>query len=104
MSKFDYEIFYGDYETLAFNKEKYTKEKAIEIAKIEFADKKPCIIALEDGYVRHRAGVNDDNEPCVGWWLEWNEHKRSCPVYSFHVTHESEYPYLKKGYELISLN
>ncbi|MDD6069968.1 MAG: hypothetical protein PUC12_04035, partial [Clostridiales bacterium] len=54
--------------------------------------------------VRHRAGVNDDNEPCVGWWLEWNEHKRSCPVYSFHVTHESEYPYLKEGYELISLN
>ena len=103
MSKFDYAMFYGDYSILAINKEKYIKDKAIEIAKAEFSDRKPCVIALEDAYVRHRAGVNDDGEPCVGWWLEWNKNKRSCPVYAFHVTYESEYPYLKNGYELIEL-
>lgn len=35
MSKFDYAIFYGGYDSLAVSKEKYTKEEAIEIAKVE---------------------------------------------------------------------
>lgn len=35
MSKFDYAVFYGGYDALAVSKEKFTKEQAIEIAKIE---------------------------------------------------------------------
>lgn len=86
MSKFDYARFYGSYDELAVNKEKYTKEQAIEIAKVELErNKKPYYIAVGDGYVRHRAGVNEDCEPCVGWWLEYSEHKRSCPCWVCHV-------------------
>ena len=71
MSKFDYMNFWGDcIETLAVSKEKYTKEQAIEVAKIELESiGKPYYIAVGNGYVRHRAGVNEDGEPCVCWWL-----------------------------------
>jgi len=34
---------------------------------------------------KKRAGINEDGEPCVGWWLEYKEHKRSCPVWAFHI-------------------
>ena len=87
MSKFDYAGFYGGYApTLAVSKEKYTKDQAIEIAKeeLEFISTLPYHIAVGEGYVRHRAGVNEDGEPCVGWWLEYTEHKRSCPCWVFH--------------------
>lgn len=42
-------------------------------------------IAVCDAFVRYRAGVNEDYEPCVGWWLEYKQHKRSCPVWAFHI-------------------
>jgi len=87
MSKFNYANFYGGYDTLAVSKEKYTKEQAIDIAKIELESiKKPYYIAIGNGYVRHRAGVNEDGEPQVGWWLEYEENKRSCPAWVFHRT------------------
>ena len=87
MSKFDYNHFYGGYDTFAVSKEKFTKEEAIEIAKVEMKHiNKPYYIAMGNGYVRHRAGVYEDNEPCVGWWLEYKEHKRSCPCWVFHRT------------------
>lgn len=35
MSKFDYEKFSGGYDVFAVSKEKYTKEQAIEIAKVK---------------------------------------------------------------------
>lgn len=101
MSKFDYEIFYGGYDSFAVNKEKYTKEQAIEIAKIELKRlEKTYYIAVGDGYVRHRAGINEDGEPCVGWWLEYSERKRSCPCWVFHVSIDKNEPYAK-GYEYI---
>ena len=85
MSKFDFSIFYGGYDTLAVSKEKYTREQAIEIAKVELeTQKRPFYICIGDGFVRHRAGVNEDHEPCVGWWLEYKEYKRSCPCWVFH--------------------
>lgn len=99
MSKFDYESFIGGY--LAVSKEKYSKEEAIEIAKIELESiSKPYYIAVGTGYVRHRAGINEDNEPQVGWWLEYKEHMRSCPAWVFHRTsnplepHCSDYEYI----------
>ena len=88
MSKFDYENFYGEgIDYFAVSKEKFTKEQAIEIAKMELESiGKPYYIAIGDGYARHRAGISDDGEPCVGWWLEYEEHNRSCPCWVFHRT------------------
>ena len=86
MSKFDYCGFYGGYDSLAVSKEKHTREEAIEIAKIELEsiDKTPYILAVGNAFVRHRAGINEDGEPQVGWWLEYLPHPRSCPCWSFH--------------------
>lgn len=89
MSKFDYNHFYGGYDSFAVSKEKFTKEEAIEIAKVEMETvylKKPYYLCISDGFVRHRAGINEDNEPCVGWWIEYKEHKRSCPCWVFHLS------------------
>lgn len=84
MSIFHFSVFYGGYDTFAVSKEKYTREQAIEIAKTELRTDKMPYICIGDGFVRHRAGVNEDHEPCVGWWLEYEEHKRSCPCWVFH--------------------
>lgn len=101
MSKFDYASFNGGYDTFAVSKEKYTKEQAIEIAKIELESiKKPYYIAVGDCHVRHRAGINEDGEPCVGWWLEYTEHKRSCPAWCFHKAQSYDVE-VCKGYEYI---
>lgn len=102
MSKFDYGTFYGGFDSFAASKEKYTKEQAIEIAKVELESvDKPYFIAVGDGFVRHRAGVNEDLEPCVGWWLEYEEHKRSCPAWVFHrdklKTDKDNYGYVEIG-------
>ena len=89
MSKFDYDIFLGGYDELAVSKEKYTKEEAIDIAKVELElsqwRRRPYYLCVRDGFVRHRAGRNECGEPCVGWWMEYEEHKRSCPCWLFHT-------------------
>lgn len=101
MSKFEYLSFYGGYDDFAVSKEKYTKEQAIEFYKLEksYLKGKGCLIAVCDAFVRHRAGINEDGEPQVGWWLEYKEHKRSCPVWAFHI--EKPNTGLFKGYEYI---
>ena len=106
MSKFDFDIFYGGYDNLAVSKEKYSKEQAIEIAKreLEYSGKQNQVyLAIGNGYVRHRAGRNEDGECCVGWWLEYKEHKRSCPCWVFHVT-PNDKEHFFKDYEYIPLN
>lgn len=71
MSKFDYDIFYGGADDLGVSKEKYTKEEAIKIAMVELEQHNTngLFLAMSDAFARHRAGVNEDDEPCVGWWL-----------------------------------
>ena len=104
MSKFDYDIFLGGYDELAVSKEKYTKEEAIDIAKVELSQRRrPYYLCVGDGFVRHRAGRNECGEPCVGWWMEYEEHKRSCPCWLFHtraVELIDDYPF-EKEYEHI---
>lgn len=102
MSKFEYENFFGGYDELAVSKEKYTKEQAIKIYCVERSIPEGSEIAVTDAFVRHRVGWNEDNERCCGWWLEYKEHSRSCPVYAFHRvfkdmprTLESEYEWVK---------
>lgn len=53
---------------------------------MEYLKGRGRFIAIGEGFVRHRAGTNEDYEPCVGWWLEYTQHKRSCPVWTFHTT------------------
>lgn len=85
MSKFDSGYFDS---TFAVNAEKYELEKAIEIFEFECS---PDKVGDEKGqyevskaYVKWRAGINEDGEPCVGWWLEPRPRKKgSCPVYVF---------------------
>ena len=102
MSKFDYSTFYGGDDSLAVSKEKYTKEQAIEIAKDEMEGfKKPYFIAIGEAFARHRAGRNEDGEPSVGWWLEYKENKRSCPVWCFHKTIIKSEKFI--GYEYIEV-
>lgn len=100
MSKFDYDIFHGGFDELAVSKQRYNKEQAIEIAKQEFEYHKSKYVAIGDGFARHRAGINEDNEPCVGWWLEYKEHKRSCPCWVFHTTNNKDETF-KEDYEYI---
>lgn len=104
MSKFDYAPFYGDFEYVAISQQKYSKEEAIEIAKRELEEvgKKPLILVLEQGYVRHRVGRNEDGERCVGWWLEWEEHERSCPCWTFHIHWDNELFF--NEYELVTVS
>ena len=102
MSKFDYGIFYGGYDVLAVSKEKHTKEKAIEIAREELEYPKRKYLFVGHGYARYRAGVNEDNEPCVGWWLEYKEHKRSCPCWVFHTSDSLDTNYHNE-YEVLEM-
>jgi len=103
MSKFNYDVFIGDYVALAVSKEKYTKAQAVEIAKVELESiNKPYYIAVGNGFVRHRAGVNEDSKPCVSWWLEDMEHSRSCPCWVFHKAKVPDYDsHSFKNYEYI---
>lgn len=84
-SKFDSEIFYGDFRDWGgFNKKKYTKEEAVKAWREKMfgldADV-PCIV--EDAFVRYRFGRNEDNEPMSSWWLEWKDYGgKSVPSWS----------------------
>jgi len=84
MSKFEHQMFsdsYGDNVFYCVNKEKYPEIQAREIAEYEL-EAKVKLLPFE-WYVRHRAGVDEDSEPRVGWWLEMIHHPRSCPVWTF---------------------
>ena len=50
-----------------------------------------------------RKKQSEDGECCVGWWLEYEEHKRSCPCWVFHVT-PNDKEHFFKDYEYIPLN
>lgn len=78
-SKFEYSLFSDGY--FAVSKQKYTKEQAIEIFKREMDLKGSCLITVGSAFVRYRYGINDDNEPCSGWWIEVGERRRSCPAW-----------------------
>ena len=94
MSKFDH----GTFDDLfVLSKEKYDENEAIDIARIEFEHRLRSdeVLYYKEGYVRHRAGINEDNEPCVGWWLEFIKKKRSCPCWVFCTS-----KVVKNGYKL----
>ena len=87
ISKFDFMEFYGGYDQFAVSMQRYTKDEAIAIAEREmlphdWGQDGPLMIG--EAWVTHRAGLSEDNEPCVGWWLDYQPYKRSCPAWVFH--------------------
>ena len=80
-SKFDFEVFYGDWAAWLGI---YTKEEAVALWEQQLVlkfDEKDHIV--EDAFVRYRFGRNEDNEPCSGWWLEWKDYgNKSVPIWS----------------------
>ena len=85
-SKFDFDNFSGDGDHhFAVNAGKYTEEQAVEIYQKEYGyycPNNPYII--EKSHVKWRAGQNEDNEPCVGWWFDYSpSEKRSVEVWAF---------------------
>ena len=82
-SKFDYGYFDGNgYHHFAVNAGKYTKEEAIKIYERELYFDRPYLV--EESHVKWRAGINEDYEPCVGWWFDYHpSEKRSVEVWAF---------------------
>lgn len=80
-SKFDYDIFSDD--TVAVNAQIYTKEQAIAIFVKEIEPEPSDIFYVGTAFVTWRAGVNENFEPLVGWWLDKTPYKRSCHVWVF---------------------
>lgn len=83
-SKFYFETFSSDgYHHFAVNAGKYTKEQAIRIYQREYSfGDYPHIV--EKSHVKWRAGINEDGEPCVGWWFDYKPtEKRSVEVWAF---------------------
>jgi hypothetical protein len=89
MSKFDYATFNNSCDEFAVNADKFTLEEATKIFEEE---REPNKVGEEVGqfivskaFVKWRAGINEDKEPCVGWWLEYSQRKKgSCSVWVFH--------------------
>lgn len=87
MSKFESGGFCGGYDDFAVNAEKYSEQDAIKIFEKDTGNtvgELPGQFQISKAWVRHRAGINEDGEPQVCWWLEYEQHKRSCPAYVFH--------------------
>lgn len=84
-SKFEFCSFSGGYHHFAVNAAKYTKEEAIKIYQDEcYYSDKPFVV--ETAHVKWRAGLNEDGEPCVGWWFEYHpSEKRSVEVWAFRL-------------------
>lgn len=83
-SKFEFGSFSGDgYHCFAVNSGKFTQEEAEKIYKEEYCyGNKPYIV--EQSHVKWRAGINEDNKPCVGWWFDYHPtEKRSVEVWAF---------------------
>ena len=83
MSKFDYNNFYSDdCEWCVCNAKKYTKEQALEIAKVELSngfekevDKN--LLTIESAWIRYGFGIDLNGERTNGYWLEF-EPKGNC--------------------------
>jgi len=81
-SKFEFGSFYGGYHHYAVNAGKYSREEAIKIYEQERYCENPYVI--EKSHVKWRAGINEDGDPCVGWWFDYSPtEKRSVEVWAF---------------------
>lgn len=101
-SKFDYGCFEDGYDFFAVNKGRYTLQEALDIYKQEMSPEPGEHIAVTgDAFVRHRWG-NIDGETHVGWWIEYEEHPRSCPVWAMHPIKKG-FPPIDKQYQVFKM-
>lgn len=88
ISKFEHDAFWDDWNgkwLFAVSKQKYTIEEARRLFAIE-TDNKAEFCQTQDAAVCWRAGINENGDPCVGWWLEMDKdgtEPRCCPVWVF---------------------
>lgn len=78
-SKFDYDIFTDG--LVVVNAQIYTKEQAIAIFVKEIEPEPSDFFYIGTAFVTWRAGITEDYEPIVGWWIDEAPYKRSCPVW-----------------------
>ncbi len=78
-SKFSYDTFSDG--SFVVNAQFYTKEEAIALFVKETEPKPSDSFYVGTAFVTWRAGVNEDYEPVVCWWLDPSPYKRSCPVW-----------------------
>lgn len=103
-SKFTHEYFWGGYDDYAVSQQRYSKDQAIGIylqnSCVSFNHVKE--ISIGRAYVRFRYGWDsDEQEHRSGWWLEYSQYPRSCPVWVFHVT--GTRANFEEGYEIINI-
>lgn len=68
MSKFDYGWFYGDYDCMGFNADKYSKEQALKIGAEEFeCDKNQ--LTVEESYIYYGFGTDEEGETRRTYWI-----------------------------------
>jgi hypothetical protein len=68
MSKFDYDCFCGDDDSLGFNAIKYNKEEALKIGAEEYG----CNVnelTVEEAYIYYGFGTDEDGETRTKYWL-----------------------------------
>lgn len=82
VSKFEYGLFGSDIYCL--NKQKFTKEEAIQSALNEDFDINKEWKLVEDCFVRYGYGYDEgDGENKSGWWIEIKDNGKYCPVWLF---------------------
>ena len=68
MSNFDYDCFYGDYNCLGFNANKYSKEEALKVGAEEYGCE-VSELSIEDAYIYYGFGVDEEGERQRGYWI-----------------------------------
>ena len=82
MSKFDYAAFCDDDGMyIGVSKERHSIDQARDIACSELGE--PVCLLEGDYRARFRTGRTLEGEPTVGWFLDYGDLKRSCPVWVF---------------------
>lgn len=87
LSKFHYGVFSsGERKYVAISKQRYTFEEAVKIASeqlnVDYSDS--YSFPYNEAWVMHRAGINEDCEKVVGWWIEHKPRpNRCCPCWIF---------------------
>lgn len=85
LSKFNYGVFVdGSRQYVAVSMQRYTFEEAVRIASEQLGvDYSNCSFAYNEAWVMHRAGVDEDGNKIVGWWMENIYRPRCCPCWIF---------------------
>lgn len=68
MRKFDYGWFYGDYDCVGFDADKYSKEEALNISAEEYECDKSKL-TVEEAYIYYGFGTDEEGERRITYWI-----------------------------------